>query len=194
MAFPSPYVTEKFTAYLVETMISNLSLAVWLTDGFTLKEPLGGAAVAIVENGVKAFRNLSGYHLFTDLGSGNYTVSVTTDLYLPAATTVDTSLLAPKNPVIVITLTPRPSYPFPGNATLVRGVVVNAEPVAGAEVTVIAKPEKTVTDRQGEFVLFFKGIKTEPITIEIKKGGDTKTVTVTIEEGKTVSAGKITFP
>ncbi len=194
MAFPSPYVTDKFTAYLAETIISNLSLAVWLTDGFTQEEPLEPVIVAIVENGEKAFRNLSGYHLFTDLGSGNYTVSVTADLYLPSETTVDTSLLDPKNPVIGITLIPRPSYPFPGNATLVRGVVVNAEPVAGAEVTVIAKPEKTVTDRQGEFVLFFKGIKTELITLKIKKGGDTKTVTVTIEEGKTASTGIIHFP
>lgn len=194
MGFTSPYVTEAFTAYLAETILSKLSLAVWLKDGFTQKKPIGKLKVSIPDKGKTAFRNLSGYHLFTDLPSGNYTITVSGDAYFSAETTVDTSVLDPQKPVIEITLPPTPIYPFPGNATLVRGVVTSAAPVVAAEVTVAGKPEKTLTDPQGEFVLFFRGIKTEVITIEIKKGGDTKTVSATIEEGKTVSAGRITFP
>jgi hypothetical protein len=194
MVFPSPYVTEKFTAYLAETIISNLSLAVWLTDGFTQEKPLGAANVAIIENGKKSFRNLGGYHLFTDLGNGNYTLSVTADLYFPAETMVNTSLLDPMNPVIGFTLTPRPSYPFPGNATLVRGVVTNGEPEVGASVTVAGKPQTTFTDDRGEFVLFFSGTKEEHITIEIANYWRTISISTTIKEGTTTSVGLIHFP
>jgi len=67
-------------------------------------------------------------------------------------------------------------------------------PVVNADVEVIGKAIKTITDERGEFVLYFKGIKTEVITIEIKKGVDTKTVPATIEEGKTISKRVISFP
>jgi hypothetical protein len=193
MGFTSPYVTDAFTAYPAETIVSKLSLAVWLKDGFTQKRPIGKLRVSIMENGKTAFGNLSGYHLFTDLPPGNYTISVSGDAYLSAEATVDTSVLDPRKPVMEITLSPNPAYPFPGNATLVRGVVGNGDPVVGAEVTVAGKPEKTMTDQQGEFVLFFMGIKTEVITLQVKKGGGTETVSATIEEGMTVSVGKIFF-
>jgi hypothetical protein len=195
MAFTFPYVTDKFTAYLDDAIITNLSMAVWLTDEYTKQEPLGYIKAMVKEGDIEAIKNLSGYYCFTNLPTGNYTVSIESDWYFPHETPVDTSVLAPMNPVVGIELKPKPSYPFPSHATLVRGVVMGAGgPVANADVEVVGKTIKTITDERGEFVLYFMGIKSEAITIEIKKGVDTKTVPATIEEGKTVSKGIIIFP
>ena len=73
-------------------------------------------------------------------------------------------------------------------------MVSDGSPVAKAEVEVVGKPIKTLTDEKGEFVLYFKGIEMENITVEIKKGGNTKSVNTTIEEGKAVSLGIVSFP
>ncbi len=96
--------------------------------------------------------------------------------------------------VVEIALKPKPSYRFPSSATLARGLVSNTGPVVNADVTVVAKTIETLTDEKGEFVLYFKGIKQEVITVEIKKGGNTKSVNTTVEEGKTKSLGIISFP
>ncbi|HEC97726.1 MAG TPA: hypothetical protein ENI58_06165 [Nitrospirae bacterium] len=194
MAFITPYFTDKFTAYPGDTIITNLSFAVWLTDAYTKNEPFGHIKVRVREGDMEAAKNLSGYYCFTDLATGNYTVSIESDLYFPEDTAVDTAALDSRNPVVAIELKPKSSYPFPGHATLVRGLVSNAEPVVGADVEVTGKSIKSITDERGEFVLYFKGIKTEAIIIKIKKGVDIKTVTATIEEGKTISLGTIHFP
>lgn len=194
MAFITPYFTDKFTAYPGDTIITNLSLAVWLTDAYTGNEPFGHIKVMVREGDIRAVKNISGYYCFTDPATGNYTVSIESERYFPEETTVDTSALDSMNPVVVIELKPRPCYPFPDHATLVRGLVSNAAPVVNADVEVTGKSIKSITDERGEFVLYFKGIRTEAITINIKKGVDTKTVLATIEEGKTISLGIIHFP
>lgn len=194
MAFITPYVTDKFTAYLGDVVSTNLSFAVWLTDEYTRREPVGDIKVMIKQGDMQAIKNLSGYYLFTDLIAGNYDVVITSDFYFPEETTVDISSLDPKEPVVEIVLKPKPAYPFPANATLVRGLVKNTGPLINAQVKVIGKPIETITDERGEFVLYFKGIKKGDITIEIKKYGNTKPIPETIEEGKTTSMGVITFP
>jgi hypothetical protein len=194
MVIITPYVKDGFTAYLGEVVSTTLSLAVRLIDDFTEREPLGRIEVVIKQGNIRAFKNLSGYYCFTDLTPGNYDVGIESGFYLPGEATVDTSFLDPKNPVIEITLKPRPSYHFPNNATLVRGLVSNTAPVMNAQVEVVGKPIETLTDEKGEFVLYFKGIKHEGVSIEIRKGGNTKTVGATVEEGKTVSLGVISFP
>jgi hypothetical protein len=73
-------------------------------------------------------------------------------------------------------------------------MVSNGSPIAGADVSVTGKTITTNTDERGEFVLHFRGIKTETITVVIQKGGDTKSIGATIEEGKTVTTGVIHFP
>lgn len=194
MALVSPFVTEKFIAYIGDVLTAELTFAVRLIDEFTSDLPTGGVHVTIEGQRAKPARNLSGYHVITDLPAGTYTVRVESDFYLPAEEIVDTTLLPPKTPVAGITLKPNARYPFPGHATLLRGVVTNGAPVSGALVSVTGKTMTSMTDEQGEFVLFFKGIKTEAITIVIQKGGDTKSTGATIEEGKTVSMGIIHFP
>jgi len=194
MAIIFPYVTGKFTAYEGDKLTTILSLAVRLIDDFTERETIGSIKVTIKEGDIKAFKNLSGYYLFSDMNTGNYNVAVGSDFYLPEETAVNIPQPDPKNPVVEISLKPRPSYLFPSYATLVRGLVSDGSPVAKAEVEVVGKPIKTLTDEKGEFVLYFKGIEIENITVEIKKGGNTKSVNTTIEEGKTVSLGIVSFP
>ena len=107
-----------------------------------------------------------------------------------------------KHNILEILLKPRPSYPFAGNAILVRGSVSNTEPSADYSINVVDENITTRTDERGEFVLFFKGIeqneeneeeKEKDITIEIKKNGSTKTINTAIEEGKTTYLGVISF-
>ena len=194
MALQSPFLTEKFIARIADVLTSNLSFAALLIDEYTQEGPVGRVEVKLKEEGLKATKNLSGYFLFTDLAPGVYTVSVEADHYSTVEEAVDTSILDAKNPVVQIVLKPNSQYSFPAGATLLRGVVTNGSPVPGADVSVTGKTITTNTDERGEFVLHFRGIKTEAITVVIQKGGDTKSVGATIEEGKTVSAGRIHFP
>lgn len=194
MSITWPYLTDLFTAYQGDVTVTPLSLAVLPVDEYTQETPLGTVAVAIRERHEKPARNLSGYHLFNGLQNGTYTVSVKSDYYFDEELSVPVPRPDPKAPSITITLKPKPAYFFPSHATLVRGVVKNPLPVVGAEVSVVGKPNLSRTDEGGEFVLWFKGIKEENITIQIKKGGNTKTVNVTVKEGKTASVGLVPFP
>ena len=195
MALTMPYVTDKFIAYLGDVITTNLSLAVWLTDENTGEKPIGRIKVTLDEGEMKAFKNLSGYHCFTDLYHKDYNLNIESDFYFPANKTIAIPLPYPEKPVDDnIILKPKPVYPFPVSATLVRGLVSNTGPVVKALVSVTGKTIETITDERGEFVLYFKGIKEEDITIKIRKDGNTKAVNTTIEEGKTISLGIIIFP
>ena len=194
MALAMPYVTDKFIAYLGDVITTNLSLAVWLTDENTGEKPIGRIKVTLEKGEIKAFKNLSGYYCFTDLSHKDYHLNIESDFYFPVDKTIAIPLPDPKKPVDTIILKPNPVYPFPISATLVRGLVSNTGPVVNALVSVAGKTIETITDERGEFVLYFKGIKKEDITIEIRKDGDTKAVNTTIEEGRTISLGIIIFP
>jgi hypothetical protein len=95
--------------------------------------------------------------------------------------------------VIEISLTANPPYPFSGNATLVRRVAANSAPVIAAGATVIRKPEKTLKDRQGHFVLFFMGTRTEMIAIEKKRRRHEDGIG-TMEKVTTISTRRNNFP
>lgn len=196
MAVIMPYITDKYTAYMGDVISRDLSLAVWIIDDYSKKGPIGHIKVKIKEGDIKPVRNLSGYFIFTDLKDGNYTVSIESDLYFSEERLIDLSSIPdPKNPVIEISVIPKPAYPFRNNATLVRGLVVsNANPVVNAQIKAVEKGVQTLTDNNGEFALYLQGNKTESITIEIKKNGNTKTITAIIEEGKGISLQSISFP
>ena len=99
--------------------------------------------------------------------------------------------------IVEITLKPKPNYPFPDNATLVRGRIIELfsnKSVEYAKIKVADKVE-TCTNEKGEFVLHFKNIdKTEEVTINITKAVYTKSVPITIEEWETKSLKIITLP
>lgn len=92
MAFKWPYATDKFTSYEGDKRITRLSVALWLIDDYAKKEPIGNVSVKIKKPFKKeAFKNPSGYYIFTDLADGSYTVGIESDLYFPEERTFDIS-------------------------------------------------------------------------------------------------------
>lgn len=188
----------------------SLSFAAWLIDDYTQKEPSGEVRVMLKGENiaiVKAMKNLSGYHTFSGLPEGKYTLSVESELYFPEERTVDTrTFVGSKDPVVEIILKPKPLYPFPDQATLLRGLLASAtdsELPAGITVSMTSKmtdwkiqgPIQVIPDEKGEFVLyfreFFKG-KVEVI-FEIEGEGIEKIVPASIEEGKSTYTGVISI-
>ncbi len=198
MVFSTPYETGQYVAYPADMLTTRLSFAVKLIDDFTKSKPIGSIRVEIKEIKKKAITNPSGYYLFTDLKAGNHTVSIDSDLYFPQELTVDISSFPDmKNPVSEVVLTPRTVYPFPQNATLIRGVVRDAAnaPVKGVQLRVIGRDMETISDEKGCFVLYLRGIENEEeVIIESKKNGNTRTINVAAKEFQTVSAGVISLP
>lgn len=190
---------ESFSISSEDIIHTRLSFALWLVDDYTKNKPIGKIRVKIQETDKEAIRNLDGYYIFMNLNldssSVNYTVRIESDLYLPEEMKVERSSVPdPKNPVIEISLKPRPEYPFSENATLVRGQVISGSDklVEGIRVGVQKKDIETVTDSRGEFVLYFKDIaKTEQISLIINEETDEHSITA--EEGRTISAKKISI-
>jgi len=109
----------------------------------------------------------------------------------------------PLLPLETVTLSPTPAYPFPANATLVRGLVIkNGAPLPLAVVNTtydevdpndtsltVSVQVETITDRVGEFVLFFKNLpqKTQALLLTATKGPDQDQVATVITEGTTLN-------
>ncbi len=183
----------------------NLSFAVWPVDDYTQKEPIGKVRVRLKEGNIKAVKNLSGYHTFSGLPDSTYTLSVEPELYFPEERVVDTSSYSgSKEPVIEILLRPRPLYPFPDRATLLRGILAaeNGLP-AGITIKATAKEPSKVTDMEvrgipdekGEFVLYLRGpVKGKTgVTLEIKGERVEKTLSTVVEEGHNTFVGIISI-
>jgi hypothetical protein len=188
---------------LAEQTLTKLSLAVLPIDDYTDKQPIGEIEFTLNEK--EAIKNPSGYYLFLDLPPGNYKLKAQSQYYLDWEE--DKSLPVLGEPSITITLKPNPWYPFPEGATLIRGMVKDADgkPVSEAVVRIIGKEIENSTTEQGEFVIYFKKLKEQDIIKVNKKryvkgDGDqklqlqvtypnynTKKVTVEAEEGKTTS-------
>jgi hypothetical protein len=193
----------------MEVLVTELSLAIELIDDFTDRQPIGEIKVVVKEQNIQALRNRSGYHLFLapDLPEGDHKVQVRSLYYFDEKTNVTLPLETPQSPVKII-LKPKPSYPFPSGATLLRGIVQGQDgsPVSGATVTAKLTEGKEVsnqTSEKGEFALYFKALTEEDIEIvdgkKFVKGEDgtesielevnTQAVPVQVEEGKTTSLG-----
>ncbi|MFQ5628758.1 MAG: hypothetical protein ACE5I1_08355 [bacterium] len=216
MALKKPFVTERFIAYSGDTTTTRLSLVIQLVDEFTLQAPAGNVRITLQgARRLQPIKNLSGFVCFTDLPDGPYTIvtepdRVRADWYLPVVNqTVNLPLPNPKEPLKTIELNPAPSYPFPGNESLIRGIVKTSTGfVEKAEVAANYTGEsnpatnESRTDHNGEFVLFFKkspnlnsNNKIKEMVLTIKKDGTTKSVTVAaFEEGTTANLNVIQFP
>jgi hypothetical protein len=173
--------TAKIDKIFLERHSTKLSLAVSLLDDY--------------------------YYLFLDLPDDAYTVQVGSDYYFDEdLNPTNLSELDPKNPLVNITLNPKPSYPFPPGATLIRGKVYDSagEAVSGAKVRVRGKDVENKTTKEGEFVLYFrpltedeiirvdskkfvKGNGDKTLHLEVEYDGVIETIEFEAEEGKTSS-------
>ena len=154
-----------YEVYPDRKITTTLSMAVWLKDDYTEKPPIGSVEVLLVGQEKKSVKNPGGYYLFLDLPNGEYQVRVESEHYFAVNTTVN---LPGPDPVIEITLIPRPSYPFLYGTTLIRGVFLDADgnPVSDANMEVIDKDISTITTQKGEFVVYFKGLTDGDVFIE----------------------------
>ena len=193
----------------LERHSTKLAFVVLLVDDFSNREPIGGVDVSLKDRNEKPVKNLSSYYLFLDLPDDSYTVQVRSDYYFDEELDTTAELDA-KNPVVNITLKPKPSYPFPPGATLIRGKVyaLGGEAVSGAKVRVKEKGVENKTTEKGEFVLYFgpliedeiievdgkrfvKGDEDKIIHLEVEYEGVTKTLGLEVCEGKTISVASI---
>jgi len=154
-------------------------LVVKLTDRFTGGQPFGEVELFIKDSRINPIKNLSNFFVYTQLPEDEFTIIVETQYYNHEEITLTPGAVAqldPTDPVIEVKLEPLPSYPFPSNATLIRGMVVDKEnnAVPRAEVEIDGKEGEMHTTHRGEFVLFFNALTED----DIKMDGNKKVVTV----------------
>lgn len=152
---------------MTEVIKSKVSLVLQLEDSFSGERPFGKIDVSINYEAPRVVQNLSGHFVFLDLEEGEYRVRVKSRYYFTAFVPVNLSELDPRQPLIKVSLIPGPDYPFPAGTTLIRGRVKDNDEnwVTGASVYVVGKEFQAKTDRRGEFVLYFKNLTEEDITI-----------------------------
>ncbi|NQE46209.1 hypothetical protein C5S31_09340 [ANME-1 cluster archaeon GoMg2] len=185
----------------LERHSTKLSFAVLLVDDFSNREPICRVEVSLNGRKEKPVKNLSSYYIFLDLPDDTYTVQVRSDYYFNEELDITAELDA-KDPVVNITLKPKPSYPFPPGATLIRGKVYDSggKAVSSAKVRVKEKGVENKTTEKGEFVLYFgpliedeiievdgkrfvKGDEDNILHLEVEYEGVTKTMGLEVGEG-----------
>lgn len=168
--------------YLDTSFVSNLSFAVLPVDDFTGEQPIGSIRVSTKDPDRQGILNKSGYYLFLDLdNTAKYKVDISSDsgLYAMSETIIDLAKLREdpnfvKNPEVVIKLLPKPSYPFPLRASLIRGIVqgtsqntINVKtPLMGAEVKIVERNLTYLTSQRGEYIFYFTNLRTGDIIEE----------------------------
>jgi len=185
------FLKDYFNLFWVE------SATVIKENGNTIKISHGDESVEITLNQVikKALLKISDdriYHLQMTQKDGMHNIYASTIRAL--------------NYLVEINLKPFPSYPFPGHATLIRGLILNSEedPVEEAQVKVADYEIETKSTKNGEFALYLaeidepemfkKNEESKKIEIIIKKNDAIKTIKTVMMKGRTKFLGKITFP
>ena len=183
-------INDKWVVLASEKVNTQLSLAVMPIDDYTMNQPIGRVNITIKDWNIEAERNPSGYYIFIDLKQGEYSIQVRSDYYReqliegidvsPRANgeTIDAFL---ERILHNITLKPKPSYPFPPRATLIRGNVRDSqnEYAENANVRIVNTTYETETSKKGEFVFYFPPLKESEI---IKDDGRRY---VKVNDGKT---------
>jgi len=158
-----------------DTLITSLYLAVDLIDDYTDKRPIGHVSLTMTNSDTNPIQNPSGYWLFLKShGSENYagnsrSIVIKSSYYFDLLHSINLeSFDDPKSPIIVISLIPRPNYPFPSHATLLRGMLTNnkGKSIPNAKISVNSTDITTVSTESGEFVLYFKDLQK---TFQIKE-------------------------
>jgi hypothetical protein len=109
--------------------------------------------------------NPSGNFLFLNIPDGIYTLRVEAEHYLDQELVLSLPASPPEHPLVTIFLQPRPSYPFPTGATLIRGLVRDAvdNPVAEARVEIVGRNIVNHSLQNGEFVLYFAALREQDV-------------------------------
>ena len=231
MSFTRPYVTRFFLdVEQGDSHHHDLSIAIRPLDQFTDESPLTLPRVKLKElPRVRPIRSLSGLLCFEDITPREYNLLVQRDpevvdqfFVKPLQGTWTDTLEIPIKllPNVVLSfdlqLAPRPSYPFPLHATLVRGIVTqDSKPAANAVVRAkydevnpadntqrISVTVEALTNSNGEYVTFFKRLpKLKPVDppltadlVAVKGTSQSQTQTVVIKEGTTQKANALDLP
>ncbi len=167
---------------------TNLPVALPVEVRVTVKPETSGEGDTAAEK-VDFASERPGEYGFVDLASGKFKIWWRSQYFFPPDKDNPETFTYKageeyKEPKVV-TLRPRPSYPFPPGATLLRGVVVDADdkPAKGAAVYAVYREDnqdkkweegESETNADGEFVLFFKRIKMlkENRQVGFRKGDD----------------------
>jgi hypothetical protein len=207
----NPLITNKFTLYPGNTLLSTLSLAILIKDDYSGRVITSGVQVLLKgENRLKPILNVSGYYCFLQLGDSTVTIVVEPNLgssgvFFKHEQAIDLSNRDVKEPVEIL-LIPKPNYRFPKQATLIRGRLVDVnedEGIEGASIEAVYVAvqnnngvgtetlAETRSDQQGEFVLALKRIefknKKKPLIlkdIELTVSFETNEKTVLIDGNK----------
>jgi hypothetical protein len=205
-----------------ESIQDSLQFALLLLDGVANSDQLLGNVRVASGNLVGQQKGSSGAFLFYSLKPGLQAIKVSSDrytpYYLPATIAVTVPMPSPQWPAFpdltlanpdlplgdpgqtvayktqrkTATLLPTTAYPFPEQATLIRGVVEQGgNPLEGAVVTQVGGIDPAyTTGKDGGFVLFVSnppGLATQ-VTINAKSAGLADgNVNVTVLRGLTVS-------
>jgi hypothetical protein len=231
MTFTRPVTTTRFIDYeLGDSYRHRLSIAIRPIDEFTSVGPEIPIRLKLKEiPRLAALRNLSGHLCFEEIAAGNYKLMVEPDpiadrfyvrpLQGPWIDTFEIPLVVAPNLLLSfdLNLSPRPSYPFPPNATLVRGFVTQGTPAGVGNAVVratykevnprdttltVQKTVEALTNREGEYVLFFKRLPKVPpveialkaLVIALKDGKQSAQRTVLITEGQTLQTSPLDLP
>ena len=231
MIFTRPYVTRYFVdVEQGDSHQHDLSIAIRPVDQFTEERLVPSLRLKLKElPTARPIRSISGLLCFEDISPRKYTLLVQNDPEVvdsffvkpPAGTWTDTLEIPIEvlpNAVLSfdLQLAPRPSYPFPPNATLVRGIVTrNSLGVADAVVRAtysevnpadntqnILKTVESLTNREGEYVAFFKRLpkvkQGDPALtadlVAVKGASQSQLQTVVIKEGTTQKANPLDLP
>lgn len=130
--------------------ITRCSLAVQLVDAATGLEPRLAAVQASIDGlPAKPLRKNAGLFVFTDLTYPEFTLRVSSPIYMEQALQVNLQLLDPLYPLVIITLLPSPAYPLPPGTTALAARVVGPEgiPLANAAVTAAILDERAARGR-----------------------------------------------
>lgn len=147
------------------TLVTHVSLVVALVDSYTNAQAIGRVRVLLKELSQEGRLNPSGYFLFLNIRDGIYTVCVESEHYLDEEIVLSVPASPPEHPLVTIFLQPRPSYPFPPGATLIRGLVHDAvdNPIADARVDIVGRNIANHSVQNGEFVLSFGALREQDV-------------------------------
>jgi hypothetical protein len=187
------------------SIIRNLTIAVLPKDDFIGQKPIGRLKVFVkeLEDHIPII-NKSGYYVFLDINNkleDDHSLVIESEekFYFRKSITIrEIKQLQDlkTNPAIEISLIPNASYPFSDGVSLGRGTVLTEQlggggreeensillrkPVLGAKVELKDRDLTYTTEKNGDFLFYFKNLKEEDIIEKdekkfIRMGNDTET-------------------